>query len=660
MDETRSIAVENEVHYSLEETTAPIAEIVAYLGAMIALSAVLLGLALWVHDNPVSGFDVKGVQVISGWDFSGASAIFNTIAFLTDNYPAFVIGIVSVAYVMKTGRSRIAIGLLASGLVVGAAAFFGDYVLGEYVGRPRPDGGHASFPSGHALGTIVFYGFAIYLALRYRLRSSLLVPIVLTSILLISTAGLSRIFQLAHWPTDVVGGYVLGLIALLALICFHRWYESIRWFAAPKLGVDVPVVPVKGVRVAGSYASVVMLDPEMGTATKFYSPPLVIRIIYWMAFQAKFPYDANPHALEASKYRRQIAGLLTEYRFGKNFVSPILSTGCISGRPSIISKYVDGQEAPNDKSAQNFLKDVSVLFAAAGMPIWQLNPRNPHSHTNLIRRPNGDHYIVDLESAIVTPIPAKGQIMSSLRRGSFPVFDDIDFLRLRAFVSIHEAELSARLGEKKLEELNSAISQGEMAFNSWHGSELRLASRFIRFTYALLNWKDMFSKARAVITEADTKGEVFLSKGLDKWVEEGRISLAEADALKLELKSEEIHDAMKNLGVHVAISATLRFPFGSIVRPLWTLSIWFRELYRYARTGSKACLAFIKVHNPLVVLLSIIPGFGAFAYLVSKPLRRVVLIRLMLDQIGRKVPFGLFAKLGFQRLIAPQKRQEPR
>ena len=100
----------------------------------------------------------------------------------------------------------------------------------------------------------------------------------------------------------------------------------------------------------------------------------------------------------------------------------------------------------------------------------------------------------------------------------------------------------------------------------------------------------------------------------------------------------------------------LRFPFGSILRPLWTLSIWARELYRYARTGSKACLWFIRVHTPAVVALSVIPGFGGFAYLASRPLRRVVLIRLMLDQMGRKVPFKLYSRLGLQRLIAPRKR----
>ena len=83
---------------------------------------------------------------------------------------------------------------------------------------------------------------------------------------------------------------------------------------------------------------------------------------------------------------------------------------------------------------------------------------------------------------------------------------------------------------------------------------------------------------------------------------------------------------------------------------------WLKGTFLFVKTGSRVCLRFIRVHNPVVVLTSIIPGFGAFAYLASRPLRRVVLIRLILDQSGRKVPFKLYSRLGIQRLVAPKKR----
>lgn len=656
---TPGITNSESVRYSLEPVKYPLAEMATYIAAIATVVGLLVALAAWVRNNPANNFDTRWFTTIREWDLWGADAFLDSVAILTDNYPAMTIGVLTVVFLFLNGRNRVALGLVFAGVFVGGLSFIGDYFLGEYVGRDRPDGGSISFPSGHAFGTTLFYGFAIYLSFRFRLRRKMLIPVLLVSIVLIGATGISRIHQDAHWPTDVVGGYLLGLAGLIALICFQRWYDAIRWFAAPKLGRDIPAVAMPGIVETGSYASVVMLDAEQGTAIKVYDPPFVIRILYWLAFQAKFPYDANPHALEASVFRRQIAGLLTEYQFGKNLVSPILAMGCIAGRPSIISKLIVGEEAPNDEKTQEFLKKVTVLFAAAGMPVWQLNPKNPHSHTNLIRTAEGDDFIVDLESAIVTPFPAKGQIRSMLRRGSFPVFDDIDFLRLRAFIQVHDADLRSTLGEVKFNELQSAVTEGEAAFNSWQGSELRIASKIIRFTYSILNWKQMFRRSKNAISTADVKAEEFLSAGLDRWIEEGRITVEEAELLKTDLRSHEVHEVMRHLGAHVAISAAFRFPFGSILRPMWTLGFWARELYRYFRTGSKACLRFIKIHNPAVVVLSVIPGVGAFAYLASKPLRRMVLIRLMLDTTGRKVPFKLYSRTGVQRLIAPRRIPDP-
>ena len=71
------------------------------------------------------------------------------------------------------------------------------------------------------------------------------------------------------------------------------------------------------------------------------------------------------------------------------------------------------------------------------------------------------------------------------------------------------------------------------------------------------------------------------------------------------------------------------------------------------RGGGKVCWRFITLHNPLVIVLSIIPGFGGFAYLTAGPLRRMTLIRLMIDRIGRKIPFRLYSRSRIDRLVAP-------
>ena len=623
--------------------------------ALAALVSSLLLLGNWLRSHPFESFDIDGVGSISGWDWPASDSIFNIVAFATDARAGAVLGVFAVIYLFVSGRPRLAFGLGIAGVTVGIIATVADYTLGEWVGRARPIEGISatSFPSGHTLGSTAFFGFAMFLAIRHRVSWLVLIPMIAAAIFLIATSGVARIYQQAHWPTDVVGGYLLGLITLIILIYLNRWIESIRWISAPQLGRDIAAVPMKGVEVTGSYGSAVLLDREEGTATKIFHPPWVIRAMYWLAFQAKFPYDANPLALEAARYKRVVAGYLTQYRFGTNLVAPILSIGRVGGHPTMVSQLIEGEVAPNDAEAQAFLVEVSSLFAEAGLPIWQLNPRNPHAHTNLIRTPEGDQVIVDLESSIVTPLPAPGQFRSSLKRGNFPIFDDLDFDRLRVFVSVHDQEIRGSLGPEGYARFQESIAGAETCVKAWQGAELRIPSRVIRISYALLNWKSLFVRTSRAISSADMKAEAFLSRGLDLWLEEGRITQREADRLKSELKTPEVHDAMKHLGAHLAITAVLRFPFGSILRPLWTLWFFMRGFVRPLKRGSTTRRETLVLHNPIVMLLSIIPGFGGFAYLTAKPLRRGILIRLMLDRMGRKIPFDLYRRTRVHLLIAP-------
>ena len=189
-----------------------------------------------------------------------------------------------------------------------------------------------------------------------------------------------------------------------------------------------------------------MLDPERGTATKTYNPPGVVRLLYWLAFQARFPYEYNQASLDAAMYRRKIASALTTHRFGKDLVAGTTAADCDLGECTFVTEFIPGEKVENDEETKLFLGQVAETFAEAGLGVWQINPRNPHAHTNVIRNHDGDLIIIDLESAVVTPIPAPGQWRSALRSGNIPIFDDIDFGRLRAYVSANEAALEKSLG----------------------------------------------------------------------------------------------------------------------------------------------------------------------------------------------------------------------
>lgn len=69
-----------------------------------------------------------------------------------------------------------------------------------------------SYPSGHALGSTVLYGFLAYLlATRYPQFALLIYTV---AIFIIGTIGLSRLYLGVHWPTDIIGGYGIGFLWL--------------------------------------------------------------------------------------------------------------------------------------------------------------------------------------------------------------------------------------------------------------------------------------------------------------------------------------------------------------------------------------------------------------------------------------------------------------
>jgi membrane-associated phospholipid phosphatase len=100
------------------------------------------------------------------------------------------------------------------------------------VQRPRPAGDgivveaadlrDSSFPSGHTLHYVSFWGFFAYLCfteIRYRWARWL--PVGWLSSL-IALVGPSRIYLGHHWLTDVLGSYTLGTGYLATLIGLHR------------------------------------------------------------------------------------------------------------------------------------------------------------------------------------------------------------------------------------------------------------------------------------------------------------------------------------------------------------------------------------------------------------------------------------------------------
>ncbi|HSM83921.1 MAG TPA: phosphatase PAP2 family protein [Nodosilinea sp.] len=94
-------------------------------------------------------------------------------------------------------------------------------------GKPRPElwsqlitESTYSFPSGHALGSMVLYGFLAYLLAQHFTRQRWLVYGLAT--VLIGAIGLSRLYLGVHWPTDVLAGYGIGYLWISGCIALMK------------------------------------------------------------------------------------------------------------------------------------------------------------------------------------------------------------------------------------------------------------------------------------------------------------------------------------------------------------------------------------------------------------------------------------------------------
>lgn len=95
-----------------------------------------------------------------------------------------------------------------------------------FVNRLRPEGTLEgmtnSFPSGTATVAMLLLGFLIFLVGEFVAPRKLRIAIQLALGALIIMLGLFRMLAGEHWPSDILGGYMAGGLALIAIIWAYR------------------------------------------------------------------------------------------------------------------------------------------------------------------------------------------------------------------------------------------------------------------------------------------------------------------------------------------------------------------------------------------------------------------------------------------------------
>jgi len=128
-------------------------------------------------------------------------------------------------------RTRMKIGL-PIGITVGISAILGPIILKNIFAIERPDvnqlisPGGFGYPSGHSMNAVVFFGMCTLMVLRYATKKWLKIAFTVFAVLSILAVGLSRVYLGVHVVTDVIGGYLAGIVVLCAAILIEGRLEG--------------------------------------------------------------------------------------------------------------------------------------------------------------------------------------------------------------------------------------------------------------------------------------------------------------------------------------------------------------------------------------------------------------------------------------------------
>ena len=116
--------------------------------------------------------------------------------------------------------------------------------LAEFPYRPRPTDdlvwtlavrGSSSYPSGHVVYAVLVFGLLAYLAYRHLPRGRVYAVMVSLPAIIVIAMGPSRVIVRDHWPADVAGGYLIGLLLLMGVVWAHAHLPSWLGRRAPRV-----------------------------------------------------------------------------------------------------------------------------------------------------------------------------------------------------------------------------------------------------------------------------------------------------------------------------------------------------------------------------------------------------------------------------------------
>ena len=206
-----------------------------FYAAGLAAFAVLAVLA---HAYAYFAWDLRLARAVQSVEWPAWASLMDWASVFGNRWTPHAIAVASALLFLARRRRSEAFGLALS---AGGGAIL-SHAFKALVARPRPaaelvgfayQSSEASFPSGHVIFYVCYFGFLFFAAYALLPRGTFARRAALAlSALPVLFVGVSRVYLRAHWPSDVLGAYLLGGVWLaVSLAVYERWKRRATFHA---------------------------------------------------------------------------------------------------------------------------------------------------------------------------------------------------------------------------------------------------------------------------------------------------------------------------------------------------------------------------------------------------------------------------------------------
>ena len=197
-------------------------------GIVCALAAVLVftWYASEVSEGELLAFDSSVRDFVHSFSSPPLTAVMQAVSYLGKVRTLAILGtgIVAVLLYLRVFRSTAIFLITMAGEIVLEVTLKATYQRARpvpFFNLPPPES--FSFPSGHALGSLCFYGILAWIVVRRIKDARIKTAVAVLTAIFILLIGLSRVYLGVHYPSDVLAGFVVGLIWTSSVV-FTDWY----------------------------------------------------------------------------------------------------------------------------------------------------------------------------------------------------------------------------------------------------------------------------------------------------------------------------------------------------------------------------------------------------------------------------------------------------